>query len=58
MKQAVFDRGDLQFYLGLIEYDIKEQFSNFTEESPIIQYWDFAFESGAQELVSVAMAYF
>ena len=45
-------------WIHFVKYDIKEQFSNFTEESPIIQYWDFAFESGAQELVSVAMAYF
>ena len=28
------------------------------EESPIVQYWDFAFESGPQGLVSVPTAYF
>ena len=45
-------------WIPFVKYDIKEQFSNFMEESPIVQYWDFAFESGPQGLVSVPTAYF
>ena len=45
-------------WIRFVKCDIKEQFSNFMEESPIVQYWDFAFESGPQGLVSVPTAYF